>query len=217
MFDDFPNDNVFQLVDDDLQTVLYATQPFEYDNDAPGTSKVLFTGCVPEDHCYVLTAFDGTGDGMCDMFLQYCGGWELCLGTATPICLTGDILGPNSMGLPNGARVETVQIGNCIDLDGGGNDKDLINTQAELNLEVFPNPVRGDYAMFSFTAPKDDVANVQVISMSGEVVATPFNDAVKANQEYKLDLDASGLNSGIYFVKLATSDQVVKEKIVIVK
>jgi hypothetical protein len=91
----------------------------------------------------------------------------------------------------------------------------IANTDAsEVNdilINNYPNPFNRTTAI-TFTLPEDNHTTLKVYDVSGKCVATLFDDAATANQEYKVEFDGSQLSAGIYIYKLSTDKEVVTGK-----
>ncbi len=94
--------------------------------------------------------------------------------------------------------------------------------QTELKMTpITPNPVlSGGTAAFSYSLPPNS-ANTQVnvlIVISdamGNVVKNVFSGAVDASSEQKVQLDISGLKSGVYIIRVQAGNLVGSQKIMI--
>ncbi len=65
----------------------------------------------------------------------------------------------------------------------------------------FPNPFRASTTI-SFDLPKPAAVDVQVIDILGRTVRTISAGTVEAGAEHKIQIDASGLSSGVYFYRI---------------
>jgi starch-binding outer membrane protein SusE/F len=72
---------------------------------------------------------------------------------------------------------------------------------SKLGFKVSPNPTNNAW---NFTSTKDAIVSVQIIDMLGKVVATSTS----------ADLDASALNTGVYFARVATANATATVKVV---
>ncbi len=71
----------------------------------------------------------------------------------------------------------------------------------KLGFKVSPNPTQNSW---NFTSSKEAIVSIQVIDMLGKVVATSTS----------ADVDASTLNTGVYFAKVTTSSATATIKVV---
>ncbi|MEM6784057.1 MAG: PA domain-containing protein [Bacteroidota bacterium] len=75
---------------------------------------------------------------------------------------------------------------------------------------VYPNPV-ATTAQVGFTLPTAEDARVEVFDLLGRRVAT-LTDGLRAAGEHSVTLDAAGLPSGVYVVRLATPSTTLTER-----
>lgn len=94
--------------------------------------------------------------------------------------------------------------------------KDRVATAGLLKLNVTPNPVSAS-TLININVENDGVLEVHVFNMAGQKAASLFKGEVKAGEIKALTLDASSLNSGVYFVKAITAEKIATQKIVVNK
>ncbi|MEM6785622.1 MAG: PA domain-containing protein [Bacteroidota bacterium] len=80
---------------------------------------------------------------------------------------------------------------------------------------VYPNPV-STTATVGFTLPVAEQARVEVFDLLGRRVAT-LADGLRAAGEHRVTLDAAGLPSGVYVVRLATPSATLTERVTVVR
>jgi hypothetical protein len=80
-------------------------------------------------------------------------------------------------------------------------------------LEVNPNPSEGQ-ARISYELETTEQVNVSLFNLMGERVLVVYSGTQQSGAQ-KLDLDASSLSAGIYFVRLEAGNSVVNRKVVI--
>ena len=73
----------------------------------------------------------------------------------------------------------------------------------EAFLTAFPNPLT-DYTTVRFKVPIDEHASLKLFDMSGRAVALLFNEDARGKHIYDMQLDATHLASGMYFLVLKT-------------
>jgi len=103
-----------------------------------------------------------------------------------------------------------------VDLDGGTSYSDPIDVTVGLEgshtLTTYPNPVR-DQAMVKFAVKEQARVTVELYNTLGQRVTTLYRDTPPAEQTQRVSLDADGLSSGLYVVRLrskaVTSTQTV--------
>ncbi|MEM6784055.1 MAG: PA domain-containing protein [Bacteroidota bacterium] len=80
---------------------------------------------------------------------------------------------------------------------------------------VYPNPVRAT-ATVSFALPTAEEARVEVFDLLGRRVAT-LADGLRRAGEHRVTLDATGLPSGVYVVRLATPSITLTERVTVAR
>jgi pimeloyl-ACP methyl ester carboxylesterase len=75
------------------------------------------------------------------------------------------------------------------------------------DVSLFPNPV-GRFSTLSFSTPSARNVKLEMINIQGLVFKTMELESSEIGSIQKVQLDFSGLPSGIYLLKLKTSDQV---------
>ena len=106
-----------------------------------------------------------------------------------------------------------------IDNDGQFEYSDVIEVnispqQYEL-LQNYPNPFN-PYTVIQFSTPTAGYVNLVVFNILGEQVAELVN-GFKESGVYKINFDASELNSGVYFYKLSTGNFSEVKKLMVIK
>jgi N-acetylneuraminic acid mutarotase len=85
-----------------------------------------------------------------------------------------------------------------------------IDEKISQRLKVFPNPAKEFVTLQSdFLRPQTEIS---VFNGQGKVVRSPFQLNTKKNQ---MQIDLSGLNPGVYFIKIEMKDALVLKKIMI--
>lgn len=79
----------------------------------------------------------------------------------------------------------------------------------------YPNPFNPTTEI-SFALQKEGNVKLTVYNSKGELVITLF-DGIKVKGIHKIGFDASGLNSGLYFYKLTSADDIVTRKMLFLK
>ncbi|MEL6612239.1 MAG: PA domain-containing protein [Bacteroidota bacterium] len=80
---------------------------------------------------------------------------------------------------------------------------------------VYPNPV-STTATVGFTLPTSEDAHVEVFDLLGRRVAT-LADGLRAAGEHRVTLNAAGLPSGVYVVRLSTPSATLTERVTVVR
>lgn len=71
------------------------------------------------------------------------------------------------------------------------------------SLLAQPNPFSHTTAI-SFNLPEEAVATLSVYSLSGKLMETIYQGETEADQDYRVELDASSWTSGVYILRLTT-------------
>ncbi|MEK9139137.1 MAG: T9SS type A sorting domain-containing protein, partial [Bacteroidota bacterium] len=79
----------------------------------------------------------------------------------------------------------------------------------------FPNPFNPT-TMIEFILPKDTRVKLDVYNIIGQHIAT-LVDEVKPAGYYEVPFDASGLGSGVYFYRVATSEGTSHKKMLLLR
>jgi hypothetical protein len=91
-----------------------------------------------------------------------------------------------------------------------------ISTPVSYNLsQNYPNPFN-PVTQISFAIPKQGLVTLKVFNILGQQVATLVNE-VKSAGEYRVDFNASGLTSGVYFYKLESNGYSDIKKMMLIK
>jgi bilirubin oxidase len=77
-------------------------------------------------------------------------------------------------------------------------------------ISIYPNPVIGNRVTLDFLKGNSEIISFELYNTSGGLVSKRLID----NNISTFDIDFSGINQGIYFLKVYTSDSVYFEKIV---
>jgi len=107
-----------------------------------------------------------------------------------------------------------------IALSGGGivnsvsKKEDSIPTEFILSA-AYPNPFNSS-TNFTYELPIAAEILIQVYDLSGQVVTTLY-DGYKQLGTYTIALNASALSTGLYFVRLESSDKLLTQKIMLIR
>jgi PKD repeat protein len=134
---------------------------------------------------------------------------------------------PDSVILTSYAAVKNVRIkfqftnadGNNIYIDDinitgstlTGIDNPLANT---INFNVYPNPVQ-DRSVVDFNLVDKAKVSVNIYDILGKEVGKLVDRQQLSAGEHKYPFNTTGMNSGIYFVKLMVNDQLFVEKVIV--
>lgn len=79
----------------------------------------------------------------------------------------------------------------------------------------YPNPFNPSTTI-EYSIPQNGFVSLKVFNILGKEVATLVNEQVMAGK-HKIDFDASGLNSGVYFYKIENGNFVETKKMILLK
>lgn len=202
--------DLFSQLDNDWQIIdLYngnIVQPSTVPNPL---MQDVYTYCLNPTHCYEFTIFDQSGDGWDPLF----GGGYYSI----------EFLGETTTSPfadPFGGQIfsESQLIGSACNSNKTIVQDDPIAAEAshvavfedEMNFRAYPNPF-SDNAVLEFTLLNDDHAKVEILSITGEIVAVPFDNDVFANHVNTANIEGKDLPNGMYFYRVTTKNGVVKD------
>lgn len=123
----------------------------------------------------------------------------------------------------SGNEVSWCQTIQYLDLDedfgGGDNGGDMIlagNDQMVSIVSIAPNPT-SNISQITFTSKQDERLSLQVMDMTGRIVADLFNGDVVGGVVYKVDFNANVLQAGMYMMRLNSNSENDIERIQIVR
>lgn len=173
----------------------------------PGSSTEMFVGGGGANPGGVWRSTDGG-----NLWLNFAGSTmdsagtirSLAYSTSTATLFAGaDVV---TIGTP-GLFVNTIYIG----VKKPGNE---VPKQFSLH-QNYPNPFNPSTTI-TFDLPKNENVTINVYDVSGKMVASVFNENVKAGS-YDVNFDASKLSSGVYFYKIVAGSFVDTKKMMLVK
>jgi len=101
-----------------------------------------------------------------------------------------------------------------INLHGGASTAGISNLTAVNGFNVFPNPVN-NAATLTISTIKTEKVTVDVVDMLGNVLMS--RDLGAINGDYRMELDATNWNAGLYFVNVRTAQGTATKKINVIK
>ena len=185
--------------------IAYIKNGFAYANQWTKYATQVATVYLIAGQSYYIEALHKEGTGGDQLQVA----WRLPGSTAAPTIIPGTALSPFIPdGTIAGARTTAQNLA----------DAQLAADRSGLN--VFPNPSKGkvfvDFTTKT-TAHASKYASVNVYDMWGNQVYTLFEGNVNEGITHHLEMDSQHLSSGVYIIRLVTSDQVTLQKIVITK
>ena len=110
-----------------------------------------------------------------------------------------------------------------VDVDGSESFSKEIDIQIGIGeaytLEAYPNPITSRQTpTVRFAVEKSQPVTVEVYNTLGQRVRTLYNDTPRTTGQFiSLDLDASSLSSGVYFIRMQGESFTTTEKLVVVR
>ena len=107
---------------------------------------------------------------------------------------------------------------NQVDLDG----KSALTNVVKVNLagqnnfslnQSYPNPMRGS-SVISYSVPQQTKVRITIYDVSGKVIKVA-EDAIRQKGNYNLMVDASRMNSGVYYYKMEAGSFTATRKMII--
>lgn len=108
-----------------------------------------------------------------------------------------------------------------IDLDGSSTLTDPVSVQIQMQEAVkleapAPSPASGN-AMLSFAVKEQAETSIVLYNTLGQRIATVYEGVPQAGEEQTVRIDATGLPSGAYFLRLETGSQTKTERLTIIR
>lgn len=189
--DDWGSENTWELIDDETGSTILSGGP--YLNGIDGTiENILF--CLVDQKCYTFKFTDSQGDGIC---CDYGNGYYKISHHDGTVVASGWNTSPPDQPSP---VTETSKF--CAKTTGIAEYKGI------KNLEVFPNPLKGDGTLSIGIADSElNGADFRVVNRIGKVV----QEGVVLNKQIAL----KGLNQGAYILLIQTKSNNYSSKLVI--
>lgn len=101
---------------------------------------------------------------------------------------------------------------------GGNIDNDYlicpIIYEEKSSVNIYPNPMKNNSTLdFSFNYNTN--ISIELYNMNGQLINEIYNNNIKSDVKYSVNIDASTLKSGIYFVKLITDNYIYNKTVTI--
>jgi hypothetical protein len=126
------------------------------------------------------------------------------------------VMGPAYQGLTtDGSNLIKNAIKWVLEAETGVEENETMPTDFVLN-QNYPNPFNPTTKL-QFTLEKDGFAALKVYNLLGQEIATLFEGNARAGYLYEREFNASGLTSGIYFVRLTSNSQSQVKKLMLMK
>ena len=85
-----------------------------------------------------------------------------------------------------------------------------------LTMRVYPNPFRLQVTL-DFYLPKATEISLQIYGMNGELMTTILEQQSHAAGKFKVDFAAKNYRNGMYYVVLTTADEVLTDKVIVLR
>jgi len=226
LFDGFPSQTSWQITD--AAGTVVATSP-NYNGQA-ANSSLTSPACLL-DGCYTLTFNDALGNGMCP-FQSSAVGVSTFITPGTLIT-PGSIVGTLSLVTTPGlcGNYQLTDGNGTVLASGGGNFGSSENNQFCLNgglapklanpslddnsskkinttLSIKPNLVRNEL-FINYSVNQNEPVNINILDVNGRVIE---QNLAEGGSFRALKFNVSNLTSGIYFVQMATSKEIITQK-----
>ena len=91
-----------------------------------------------------------------------------------------------------------------------------LNLSADKSLSIHPNPFNSD-ATISIDVHEEGNLSLKVMDMLGNSIFTFADNEFFTNGIYNFTLNSANIPSGLYFVLLQTRDEVITQKVMVMK
>jgi hypothetical protein len=99
------------------------------------------------------------------------------------------------------------------------NQSDAVESKGGSNVNihsVYPNPAM-ERATFEFNVENDGKVLITIFNLSGQQVATIFNQDVKGGTTNKVEFEAGDIAEGVYLYQITNGDTVITDRLIIKK
>jgi len=102
----------------------------------------------------------------------------------------------------------------CPNLQGKSMLVENSDSLQSMHVIAYPNPFSTSFTI-EFTSPEDGLVSVTIYSITGEVVATLFNETVKAGETNEVVFNGENYAQGIYIYKLTAGDKLYFDRMIL--
>lgn len=103
----------------------------------------------------------------------------------------------------------------CSDEPCNGQLPDFL-PQSTASLTAYPNPSPG-LVNVEFSTSKQQMITLEVVDLSGRVVAQLFRQNANDGQNYRVEFNGTALPNGVYITRMTTESDVIIEKVMIAR
>ena len=192
--DRYGSESSWKVVDETGATIA-SDGPFT-DLSATGTQAHVKSFTLSPNKCYTLVVTDGYGDGINAGYGV--GGFVFKVGGVTTVSSNGKF-GKEAKDYFKSASALT-------------GVENVINQNS---VSLYPNPTNGA-ATLAFNIVKTGNVNVQVVDLTGRVVATVANETMTTGAR-KITIHTDNLASGVYNVQVQTEEGNFTQRLSVVK
>lgn len=83
------------------------------------------------------------------------------------------------------------------------------------NISIHPNPTH-EYAHIQFATPKDiNNIHIEILGIDGKAIYSSANENIKANSQYRKEINLKGIASGLYILQIKSDDGNMSRKLIL--
>ncbi len=204
-----------------VSSKLSATDYFiGHDGNAPGYRSIMFYQPDRKMTLVVLTNFHGAdiyaiGKALYEALPNFLCGNANKKEDKIEMCFNGKNICVDRSAAP-GFIQKGAYLGACEQSRKVSNNSMLNanSTQQPVSITAYPNPFT-DHVTISFKASQSGPAILRIYDLNGRLISTLYNKETEKNINHTLNFSAGKLSSGVYILRLQTSEGVAQEKIVL--
>ena len=93
----------------------------------------------------------------------------------------------------------------------------ISDAEYKIKIDAYPNPFYSTAIIEFQNGKSDSHVVIELFSTTESKVSTLFDSDVKSGGLYKVEVEAGGLQKGIYIYRITSGDQVINRKLILVK
>ena len=82
------------------------------------------------------------------------------------------------------------------------------------DIAVYPNPIKGNSTL-EITLGYDSKVTVELYNINGQLVGSVFNGNLNANEKSAVNIDATNLRAGVYFLRVTSDRETFKKSVLV--